>query len=50
MLKNSLLGIFQLGSSLSEFATASSNQRITSLFALGHPCPKQEALIESALP
>jgi hypothetical protein len=50
MLKNSLHGIFQLGSSRSEFATASANQRLTSLFALGHPCPKQEALIKSALP
>jgi hypothetical protein len=45
MLKNSLHGIFQLGSSRSEFATASANQRLTSLLALGHPCPNQEALI-----
>jgi CHAD domain-containing protein len=50
MLKNSLRGIFQLGSSRSEFATASVNQRLTSLFTLGHPCPEQEALIKSALP
>jgi hypothetical protein len=45
MLKNSFLGIFQLGLQRSEFAAASASQRITSLFALGQPYSEQETLM-----
>jgi hypothetical protein len=50
MLKKSILGFFQLGSSRSEFATASANPWLTPWFALGHPCPEQETLSFSAFP